>query len=61
MFDEVKELFRAHINRMFFGQNEIQSVTALDITDPDNVVISVSLKDKDGNKRLFRITEVKNS
>lgn len=63
MFDEIKELFRAHINRMFFGDNEIQCVSesALDISDPENTVIEVTVKDAEGNKRKFKITEVKES
>ena len=61
MFDEVKGYFRKQIDDMFFGDNEIQQVseTSFNISDPDDHVIEVTVKDKDGNLKKWKITEVK--
>ena len=56
MFDEVKEFFRKRIEQLFFGDNEIQGVSENYLDEP---IIIVSVKDKDGNLKKWKITEVK--
>ena len=63
MLDDVKEIFRAQINRMFFGDNIITCVSesALDFSDPTNIETTVTVIDNDGTKRVWKIVEVKES
>ena len=61
MFDEIREFFRKQIDNMFFGDNTIISVseTAMDFANPDDTVTEIVVEDKNGDRRTWRITEVK--
>lgn len=61
MFDEIREFFRKQIDKMFFGDNTIISVseTAMDFANPDDTVTEIVVEDSNGDRRTWRITEVK--
>ena len=61
MFDEMRGLFRRHIDRLFFGDNEIQSVSekSLRFDDPEYTELEVVVKDINRNNKMFRIIEIK--